>query len=313
MAASLNSAWSDYCLQLAVMIDAGLTIESALKTLQDSTPEKDKRIKQNLNSVIGLVRRGKSLSQSLKQTDSIVSSDFTILNIAEKSGKLPKGLNAIAKRRRDWIQKLDNLKANLLLPKVILLIGAFAGLFVRVLSVEQTIFVALIEITTALIFTWLLILLTAWLIERDGLLWLSLGWRLPFFRSRFLTYQLAFEDAFYRLLSWQIESGIAPDQAFKASKSLLSASDYQSKIESAARKAQKGDSISNILAPLILTKPLYRVIVTAEQVGSWDRAVIHHLDQQKKVLALKADAFFKWLPRFYYLIAILAISKFMFA
>ena len=114
------------------------------------------------------------------------------------------------------------------------------------------------------------------------------------------------------MLSWQIESGIAPDQAFKASESLLSAPDYQSKVELAADKAVNGDSISSILAPLTLTKPLYRVIVTAEQVGSWDRAVIHHLDVQKKVLALKADAFFKWLPRFYYLIAILAISKFMF-
>jgi len=298
MFASINSAWSNtwpnYCLQLAVMIDAGLTIESALITMQDSTEAKDKCIKQRLNSIIGLVRRGQSLSLALEQTNSIVGSDFTILNIAEKSGKLPKGLNTIAKRRRDWNQKVDNLKANLLLPKVILLLGAVAGLFVRVLSAEQSLFIALTEITTVLIFTWLLISLTVWLIKRDELLWLSLGWRLPFLRNSFLTYQLAFEGAFYRLLSWQIEAGIAPDQAFKASKSLLSAPDYQLKVEMAARQAVKGDSISNILAPLILTKSLYRVIVTAEQVGSWDRAVIHHLDVQKRVLALKAvDRYYK--------------------
>jgi len=40
---------------------------------------------------------------------------------------------------------------------------------------------------------------------------------------------------------------------------------------------------------------------------------MHHLDVQKKVLALKAENFFKWLPRLYYFIALLAISKFMFA
>ena len=297
------------------MIGAGLTIESSLITLSDSISTKDKRTKEAFKRIIGLVRRGQSLSLALKQNNCIVDADFTLLNIAEKSGKLPKGLDAIARRRSEWLLKVSNLKANLLLPKGILLVGALAGLFVRIASAGQTFSDAFTAVASVLVFAWLFIMLTVWLIERDSLVWLSLGWRISLLRRRWLIYQLGFEEAFYRLLSWQIESGIAPDEALKASKTLLSAKNYQSCVTSAARRASTGESIDNVLiqSDLTLSQPLKRVLLASVQVGSWDKAVIHHLNVQKKALALKADDFFKWLPRFYYLITLLAISKFMFA
>jgi len=307
--------WPKYWQQLSVMIGAGLTVESSLITLSDSVSAKDKRSKETFKQIIKLVRRGQSLSLAFKQTNSIVDADFTLLNIAEKSGKLPKGLDAIARRRSEWLLKVSNLKANLLLPKGILLVGALAGLFVRTASAGQTFSVAFTAVASVLAFAWLFIMLTVWLIERDVLVWLSLGWRFSLLRRRWSTYQLNFEEAFYRLLSWQIESGIAPDEALKASKTLLSAQHYQSSVTLAARRAATGENIDNVLIKtnLILSQPLKRVLLTSVQIGTWDKAVIHHLDVQKKVLALKADDFFKWLPRFYYFIALLAISKFMFA
>ena len=309
---SVDHLWPRYWQQLSVMINAGLTIERALTTLADST--KDKQSQETLKRIIDLVRRGQTLSTALKQTNSIVDADFTVLSIAEKSGKLPKGLDAIARRRSDWLLKVDNLKANLLLPKGILLVGALAGLFVRIASAGQTFSMAFTAVASVLVVAWLFIMLTVWLVKCDSLAWLSLGWRVPVLRRRWITYQLAFEEAFYRLLCWQIESGIAPDNALKASKSLLSAKSYQSNVTSAAHRVSVGEGIDNVLIAtnLVLSRPLKRVLLTSVQIGSWDKAINHHLDVQRKVLALTADDFFKWLPRLYYFISLLAISKFMF-
>ena len=309
---SVDHLWPRYWQQLSVMINAGLTIERALTTLADST--KDKQSQETLKRIIGLVKRGQTLSTALKQTNSIVDADFTVLSIAEKSGKLPKGLDAIARRRSDWLLKVDNLKANLLLPKGILLVGALAGLFVRIASAGQTFSMAFTAVASVLVVAWLFIMLTVWLVKCDSLAWLSLGWRVPVLRRRWITYQLAFEEAFYRLLCCQIESGIAPDNALKASKSLLSAKSYQSNVTSAAHRVSVGESIDDVLIAtnLVLSRPLKRVLLTSVQIGSWDKAINHHLDVQRKVLALTADDFFKWLPRLYYFISLLAISKFMF-
>jgi len=238
--------WPKYWQQLSVMIGAGLTIETSLTTLSQSIPDKEKHTKAKFKRIIGLVRRGQSLSSALKQANSIVDSDFTVLNIAEKSGKLPKGLDAIARRRSEWMLKVSNLKANLLLPKGLLLVGALAGLFVRIASIGQTFQAAFTAVISVLLFAWLFIMLTVWLIERDSLIWLSLGWRVPLLRRRWLTYQLGFEEAFYRLLSWQIEAGIAPDKSLSANTTLLSAKNYQESVVSAAHKASKGESIDTL-------------------------------------------------------------------
>jgi len=312
---SKDHLWPKYWQQLSVMIDAGLTIEASLITLSGSVPAKDKRSKDTFKRIVGLIRRGQSLSLAFKQTNCIVDADFTLLNIAEKSGKLPEGLDAIARRRSEWLLRVSNLKANLLLPKGVLLVGALAGFFIRITSGGQAFSDAFAAVASVLVFAWLLIVLTVWLIERDALVWLSLGWRVSLLRRRWLTYQLGFEEAFYRLLSWQIESGISPDEALRANKNLLSAKNYQSSVMSAVHRASTGESIDNVLiqSDLALSQPLKRVLLASVQVGSWDKAVIHHLNVQKKALALKADDFFKWLPRFYYLITLLAISKFMFA
>ena len=314
MFSNANYLWANYWKQLSVMLDAGLTIESALQTLVGSTSFNGKRIDDKLSRIILLVRQGQSLSKSLKQTNSIDDADFKIVNIAEQSGKLPQGLNAIADRRIDWVFKVNNLKANLLLPKGLLLVGALAGLFVRTASAGQTFQEASTAVITTLAIAWLFIMLTVWLVQRDLLVWLSLGWRIRLLRDRWKTYQLVFEDAFYRLLIWQIEAGITPDRALNACKTLLSAPDYQAKVSSAETRVLKGDSVDTVMieSALVLSKPLKRVLLTSIQVGTWDRTIAHHLNLQKQVLNLQADNFFKWLPRLYYFIALLAISKFMF-
>ncbi len=309
-----NQFWPRYWQQLSVMIGAGLTIEVALKSLQSSVEKNNKYDLVAFKRIIGLVSRGQSLSTAFMKANCISPSDFTLLQIAEKSGKLSAGLTLIADRRIDWLMKVDTLKANLLLPKGLLLVGALAGMFVRMASAGEPFSEALYSVLSTLIVAWLFISLTVWLIKCDGLTWLSLGWRLPFLKERWLVYQLLFEQAFYRLLIWQINAGIAPDKALETSKDLLHASDYKRKVTLASGDASKGEAMDLLLNKngLVLSASLKQVLRTSIQIGSWDKAIDHHLKLQRQVLLLKSDDFFKWLPRFYYFLTLLVISKFMF-
>ena len=300
------------------MIDAGLTIESALRALDEKVAAK-RVIKQSksgepLRRVIGLVSRGQSLSKALKQARCINQSDFTILNIAEGAGKLPLGLQAIAERRANWLARVESLKAGLLLPKGLLLLGAFAGIFVRIAAYQQSLLGALTSVSITLLFAWVIIAVTVRLVQVDALTWLSILWPLRFIRERWQVYALAFEDVFYRLLAWQVRAGVPVSNALQACGSLLESKGFEQASLAAYRGASNGGNIPNILVTnnLVLTESLKRVLVTSIETGSWDSAVIAHLNVQKRHISLKADDFFKWLPRVYYLIALLAVTKFMF-
>jgi len=153
-----------------------------------------------------------------------------------------------------------------------------------------------------------------WVLQRDLLVWLSIGWRLPSFSRSNKVYRLAFEHTFYRLLTWQITSGIAADLAFNNMQYLLNANTYQRSVRSIAVAANSGMNLVQCLTEhgFVLTQQMKRVMQTSLHAGAWEQGVSHHLRLQSQQLDRKADDFFKWLPKFYYLLALLAVTQFMF-
>ena len=305
-----EALWPEQWLQLAVMIDAGLDIEKALKTLKG----RNKQLDKELSVAIGYVQRGNSLASALKKAKVISKSDYTSVNIAEKAGKLELGLNFIAKRRLKWNQRIKTLLGALWLPKCLLLIGACAAIFIRIASAGQTMGESVASVAIVLLWAWALITLSVWLIQRDLLIWLSIGWRLPWLRRKSVVYKLNFEQVFYRLVTWQIAAGVAPDETLHNAQQLLTASAFKRNVKSAASAVAKGQALPECLAQhqLILTQALNRVLKTSNQAGMWEQGVLHHLNLQQQTLALKADDFFKWLPRAYYVFALVVITKYMF-
>ena len=302
--------WPQQWQQLAVMIDAGLSIEHSLKTLKGSHSEIDR----DLLTLISLTQRGVSFADALLRVGVINATDYSILNASEKSGKLPKGLIQISERRVKWGQRIESLKASLWLPRLMLIIGAFAGVFIRVVSSNQDVVDAVLSVTRIFVLSWFLIGLSVWLIQRDSLSWLSLFWRVPLISKRSKLYKLCFEQIFFRLLVWQVSSGIAIDRAFKNMQSLLSPLSYQRKLENIAQNVGQGTRITESLDcnGLILTAQMKRTLLTGEHAGTLEKSLTHYLNLQERVLFAKADDFFKWMPRVYYLLALLAITKYMF-
>jgi len=308
-----TSQWPRYWQQLAVMIDAGVTIESALKSLDKKTLQKEK-LSKALRRTIGLVQRGQTLSQSFKQAKCINSNDYAILSIAEESGKLSQGLETIAKRRIEWHTRVESFKAGLLLPKALLVLGAFAGIFVQTATSEVPFIEVAIRVLFTLLISWVTILASVRLIQVDSLVWLSLGWPIAIIRKRWKVYSLAYENVFYRTLIWQISAGIAPDKALLVCGGLLKSKKFKEMVTLSSKSVSQGRNMANALIEnnLVLGASLQRVLITSMSIGNWDIAVSKHLDLQQKKLALKMDDFFKWLPKLYYLFALLIISRFLF-
>ena len=304
-----NSDWPKQWQQLAVMLDAGLSVESALLAL-DRSGSKYSNI---IRLVAHDVKLGIKLSASLKKNRLIRDADELVLQIAEKAGKLPDGLNFLANRQLAWKQNIDHLQSGLWLPKILLILGAFAGLLIHVLSENMNAFQAAWQVLPVLVYTWGLMWLLVFLIKQDCLTWLSLLWRFKAIRQCIKLYQLNFEQNFYRLLIWQTDSGIPIDQALRNMSILLSDKDFKQKILSCAGKVNQGEDLLESLNEhyLILSDELKRVLRTAMQAGAFEKAMLHHIDWQRQTCSDYAKQFFKWLPRFFYLIALLAISRMM--
>ena len=304
-----NSYWLKQWQQLAVMLDAGLSIESALLALDRS----GSKYSNVIRLVAHDVKLGIKLSASLKKNRLIRDADELVLQIAEKAGKLPDGLNFLANRQLAWQQNIDHLQSGLWLPKVLLILGAFAGLLIHVLAENMNAFQAAWQVLPVLVCTWGLIWLLVFLIKQDCLTWLSLLWRFKAIRQCIKLYQLNFEQNFYRLLIWQTDSGIPIDQALRNMSILLSDKDFKQKILSCASKVNQGEDLLESLNEhcLILSHELKRVMSTAMQAGAFEKAMLHHIHWQRQTCGDYAQQFFKWLPRFFYLIALLAISRMM--
>ena len=94
--------WPQQFMQLSSMLDAGLSVEHALKTLYE-TPNikrkknKESREQQNLKKVTQHVSRGSTLSTALKANKVIDRFDAALLENAETAGRLPQGLDHISK------------------------------------------------------------------------------------------------------------------------------------------------------------------------------------------------------------------------
>lgn len=273
------------------------------------------RVEPVIERIIAKVRLGGGLPCALYQAKCISEYDFAVLQVAEQAGALPAALDQLTRSQVGRAQRLNNFKANLVLPKMLLIIGALAGVLVRVYSVGQPVDQALISVLIVLFWSWLVMSLSIFLIRLNTAVWLSLLWRVPIIMRQYKTLQLMFEQLFYRALTWQIVAGIPVDRALGACETLLTNLDYKQSVGLARRAVNRGEQIHRSLqqSGLCLSAELRQVMGVANDAGVWEQAVTHHLDLQARVLALKADDFFKWLPRLYYLLALSAISKFMLA
>ena len=308
-----NSAaltWPFQLRQLAVMIDAGISIDAALTSLESRLGKGSEKLQRASQ----LVKRGVSLPDAFRRSKIIGEFDHAMLMAADNAGCLPEGLNHISESRVSQLQRANSFKASLVFPKAMMLIGALAGIFVRTSSGQQSVAEATISVGLVFGCFYLVCLVSLYVVRADVRIWMSWLWPYPVIRKIYDWYCLALEYYFYNSLIWQVSAGVSASDATKNCSHLLLSKSFQHSVVLASEAMANGQSLNQALVNegLVLTDRMRQVLLVADQSGLHEKAIKHELKLQRGSLKLKADNFFKWAPRAFYLLSLVFISKFIF-
>jgi type II secretory pathway component PulF len=287
------------------MLDAGLSAERALSAL--ARHEQDQDV---VTRLVRRVRRGAPLAPALRQESIITQFEFGLLSVAEASGKLPKGLRFLAEQTSARDRRTAKLKAQFLLPQLILAVACCAAFFIRVARGEPLLESFWIILLPAL-GIWCCARILIILVSISGAHYLSLVWSSALARRYFYWVQQLFAEYFYRGLVWQLGAGISPQQALTRCTDLLASGTYKQSAKSASNAASTGETLPTILLnhDLILTADWLHVWQTALSTGDWEGTVSHHLELQRKDFAVHIDTCLSWLPRFYYVAVLVLFAR----
>jgi len=231
--------------QLAVMISSGMPADRALKVLAKGT--QGARVETRLQRCIGLVSRGAGLAESFRRCKIVGEFDFELLKSAETAGSPEAGLQHISERRLNQLQQVSSLRVSLILPIAVLLIGAFAGIFVRVAVGGEPWLTAIVSVALGLAVVLTFTHLGLRALRADSRQWLSALWPLQFVKSASTLYQCIVDQLFFRSFIWQIESGTDAQEACTICKNLLDNDSFRAAVTAASQDMKIGNSIPNSL------------------------------------------------------------------
>jgi type IV pilus assembly protein PilC len=119
---------SEFCTQLAVMLQAGVSLHRSLQVLSQQT--KSEKVKELIESLVREVQRGNSFAKALSLHPEVFDSLFIVTaEVGQESGKLPEVLAQLATH----LEKINLLKRKfrqaLIYPALVLTVAVFAVLF----------------------------------------------------------------------------------------------------------------------------------------------------------------------------------------
>jgi type II secretory pathway component PulF len=130
--------------------------------------------------------------------------------------------------------------------------------------------------------------------------WTHQAW----FQIRFLRH--LFEYYWYSLWVLQSQSGIDAAQIAANLRDLLPSAIYRHHSRVCQRHLEDGKSLLYSLsqAELILTSTLKQVLLVGEKSGELINYLKHHLTLEEQRIEIVIQAFYEWLPRIYYVLAL---------
>ncbi len=288
---------------LAQLIEAGIAPVEAIRRLQSDRVNDD----HSLTRLAEHLQRGRGFASALGEAGYASKLETEILSAAEGAGKLSEGLRFVATNLEQRRARTKTLRLRLWLPNFVLFI-ALAIQVVRTTTTDTALSAALVSagiIALLAVGTSQLLLIYA---ARDPSHWLALGWRLKFHNSSDLFRHL-FEQTFYTLFVWQIDSGLDYTSGSKALASLVDCASYRQAVTRYRQHVREGGAVADALtrAGLLAPGELEQVILVGEQSGRLGPALRHYLTFQGEHLERVLNNIYTWLPRLYYII-VLAIG-----
>lgn len=287
------------------MLDAGLCIEKALRSVD---------LKQNhsmFERASSLVARGLNLPDALKRSKLVDPYDYSLLLAADKASAISSGLNHVSQRRLSQLQRAESFKAGLVFPKALIVIGVFAGVFIKIASGETSPVDAFISTGALAILFYLIAFASLLLVSTDSRIWMSHLWPYRFLWKHSHWYQLALEHFLFNGITWQISAGVRADEACRNCSAILNSKRFTDSAIRASRAVGSGTAFSQALIEnnLVLTERMKQVLLISDHSGAHQTAIKNELMLQAQTLKLKSHNFLKWTPKLFYLLALVFIAK----
>lgn len=298
---------ADWCRSIATMFASGLTPQQIFSTIQQQISSNDPLF-HVCNQAIPLVESGISFVEILYDYDCVSAYHYQLLKVAEYSGQLSKVLIQIAYQIERSQARNQRLKIQLRVSQAIISIGLLAhivlSLFQKILPIAEVLFFIILMLVTNAIYR----LLMADLFSVLAWIWHNSLAKLMPILARFFEYYV------YQLLLLQLAAGIDPQQALAQLQELFPSPQLKQKLRLAQGQIIKGASLTTTLVKqqLIITTHLKQVMQIGEASGRLTDNLEHHLQQEEKKLALVIDSIYEWLPRFYYVLALVALINYVF-
>ncbi len=291
--------------ELATLASAGVSIAEAW----EKSSAKDHLAG---NSVLALLKRGRSLSEALFQFGLLSPSQKIVLAAAENCGELSAALLRFATDNENRAAHKKLLSSKMRSAYLLLLVGWGSGMIANGVADPDSIgSLFLLNTAKCLVAYWILRQLLKMGLQ-DAWWWFRLVWKYGGRGSS--NYQYAFIIHWLGLLGSQLRAGIDASTALTAMQGLIPVPAYRAAITNAACDTEKGRPLSVSLAQndLLPNQELEQVFSAAEASGKIADNIKHQslLAQQK--LDLNIASFIFWSPKLAYVFCAVVASSMVF-
>jgi len=128
------------CSEMAMLLDAGLTVSDSFHVLREDEPDKDS--KAIMQGIIDRLEEGEPFSTALKSSDLFPRYMVHMVEIGEKTGRLVETLNALSEYYERQVRLYVTIRSSVLYPAIllVLMIVVVLILIVRVLPIFNEVF-----------------------------------------------------------------------------------------------------------------------------------------------------------------------------
>lgn len=221
---------------------------------------------------------------------------------------MPLTLINIANRLNRQHERNQTLRTQLKLSQAVIVIGLIAGTVVTTTK-DGSFFYEVMGLIIVVIGTRLIYRM----LDADIFSVLASAWQRPLLIRNVRVLKRLFEYYWYSLLAAQLDAGIDPVHALMNLHDLFPSSLLKRSTRACQRSLEKGSSLVAALSQgqLILTSEMKQTLWTGEKTGRLAPTLKYHLALEEKHLEVATATFYEWLPRFYYLMALSVVLRFM--
>ena len=296
-----------WCRALATLLASGLSANQALTAMKGQA-ERNHRLVSACSKALVNIEQGASFVGAMSRHNFFNRYQLEQLKIGELSGSLPLTLINIANRLNRQYERNQTLKTQLKLSQAVIVIGLIAGTVITATKggsfLPEVMGLAIVIIVTQLIYR---------MLDADIFSVLARAWQHQLIMRNVKVLKRLFEYYWYSFLAAQLDAGIDPVHALMNLHDLFPSPLLKRNTRVCQRSLEKGSSLVAALsqAQLILTSEMKQTLWTGEKSGLLAPTLKYHLELEEKHLEVATATFYEWLPRFYYLMAVSVVLRFM--